>query len=245
MVDMHSHILPGVDDGAGSLEQAFELLRAAVEDGVTIQILTPHLHPQRYRNTRQSLEQQFLEFQFAVMRADIPIELYLAAEVRICHDLMQLVDDDQIPWLGEKEGQRTFLLEFPQNSIPVGTDNLIHWLRRRDVLPIIAHPERNQVFLKYPDKLRALTDMGCLLQVTARSLTGGFGQRARRMASQLIQDGLADLIASDCHNLQYRPPDLSQGVAAAARLIGERQAMEMVTDNVFELMMGDWHRAAI
>ena len=243
MVDMHSHILPGVDDGAGSLDDAFALLQLAVEDGVSLQILTPHLQPGRYDNTRQSLEQQFIEFQFAVMRAQIPIELYLAAEVRISHDLMRMVEHDELPWLGERNGDRTFLLEFPQNEIPLGSENLVRWLRQQNVLPIIAHPERNLTFQKSPGKLRPLLEMGCLLQVTAGSLTGHFGQKARRLASTLVREGHATLLATDCHNLEYRPPNLAQGVEAAARLIGERDAMKMVSDNVFELMAGEQHRA--
>jgi len=245
MADMHSHILPGVDDGAGTLKEALALLWLAVKDGVMIQILTPHIHGQRYRNTRHSLEQQFLEFQFAAQRARIPIELHMGAEVRICHEIMQMVDDDEIPWLGEKNGQKTFLLEFPQNSLPVGTDNLIQWLRNRHTLPIIAHPERNLVFQKFPEKLQPLVDMGCPLQVTAGSLTGKFGQQARKLALRLLNEDKISILATDCHNQRYRPPNLSQGVKAAARLVGEHKAADMVTRNVFELLAGDQHRESV
>ena len=90
MADMHSHILPGVDDGARTLDDALKLLRMAVKDGVKSQILTPHIHLRRYKNTRQSLEKQFREFCEIVEQANIPIELHLSAEVRICYEIMQM-----------------------------------------------------------------------------------------------------------------------------------------------------------
>lgn len=245
MADMHSHILPGVDDGAGTLEDALKLLRLAVKDGVKRQILTPHIHLRRYKNTRQSLEKQFREFCDIVEQANIPIELHLSAEVRICYEIMQMVDADSIPWLESWDGQKTFLLEFPQNSIPVGSDNLIQWLRRESILPVIVHPERNLVFQKHPDKLQPLLNAGCPLQVTAGSVTGQFGRKAQNLALDLLKQNKVELLATDCHNLKYRPPNLSQGVKAAAKIIGKTMASTLVTDNVYDLLIGNGHREAI
>ncbi len=246
MADMHSHILPGVDDGARTMEDALELLNLAVKDGVMIQILTPHLRTERYKNnTRQSLQERFEEFHEAVELARIPIELHLAAEVRICHEIMQMVDDEGIPWLGNWNGQKTFLLEFPQNGIPAGSENLVEWLRNENILPVIAHPERNIIFQKYPDKLQPFLEMGCPLQVTAGSVTGQFGRAPKKLAHRLIKEGTANLLASDCHNRKYRPPNLSQGVKAAAKLIGKAAAADMATSNVFDLQIGDRHREAM
>ena len=245
MADMHSHILPGVDDGAGTHEDALKLLRMAVKGGVMVQILTPHIDQQRYKNTRESLENRFRELCDIVMQARIPIELHLAAEVSICQEIMPMVDADSIPWLGSWNGQKTFLLELPPNSIPVGTDNLIYWLRKQNILPVIAHPERNRVFQKHPDKLQPLLDMGCPLQVTAGSITGRFGPNSKRLAIKLLKEDKVSVLASDCHNLNNRPPNLSQGAKAAAKLVGKTKAIEMVTSNVFDLMIGDQHRAVI
>jgi protein-tyrosine phosphatase len=246
MADMHSHILPGVDDGAQTQEDAINLLRMAVKDGVMIQILTPHIDSQRYKkNTKALLESRFREFCDSVIEARIPIELHLAAEVRICQQIMPMVDADTIPWLGSWHGQKTFLLEFPLNSVPVGTDNLVRWLRNQSILPVIAHPERNRVFQKYPEKLQPLLDMECPLQINAGSITGQFGYSSKKFAQRLLKDDNVSVIASDCHNLSHRPPNLKQGTKAAAKLVGKEKAIEMVTSNVFDLMIGDQHRAAI
>ena len=245
MADIHSHILPGVDDGAGTIEDALKLLWMAVKDGVVIQILTPHINLQRYKNSRESLEAHFLEFRDIVEQAHIPIELHLNAEVRICHEIMQMVDADSIPWLGSWSGQKTFLLEFPQTSVPVGSENLIQWLRRKGILPVIAHPERNLVFQKFPDKLQPLLDAGCPLQVTAGSVTGQFGRKAQKLAQNLLKQDKVRFLASDCHNLRYRPPNLSHGIKAAAKIIGQTRASELVSDNVFDLLIGDRHRKAV
>jgi protein-tyrosine phosphatase len=244
MADMHSHILPNVDDGASNLEDALEILWKAVNDGVMIQILTPHIHQPRYNNTRKSLEIRFLEFCDLVMEAGIPIELRLAAEIHVCHEIMQMVDNDEIPWLGEFNGEKSFLLEFPQNTIPAGSENLIIWLRRNRILPVIAHPERNLIFQRFPDKMRSFIDHDCPLQITASSLTGHFGKSAMKLAHSLLKEGKVRVLASDCHNLRFRPPNLSQGLEVAAKLVGKSTATEMVSSNVLDLVAGDTHRLA-
>ncbi len=245
MVDMHSHILPGVDDGASNLSDALSMLQHAVRDGVMMQVLTPHVHERRYPgNTRTHLEERFREFLDIVRGADIPIDLHLAGEVRIGPGVRELVESDSLPWLGEWSGHKTFLLEFPMNSVPAGAEDLVLWLRKAGTLPIIVHPERNLVFQKLPEKLRPYLEMDCPLQITAGSLTGRFGRPAQKLAAQLLKDDRVSAIASDAHNLKYRPPNLGKGVRAAAKLVGKTRAAELVTSGVFDLLMGDQHRIA-
>ncbi|MBU2880295.1 tyrosine-protein phosphatase [Aliiglaciecola lipolytica] len=208
MIDIHSHILPGVDDGAKTLAEALDMLKLAVEQGVTTQVLTPHIHFGRYENTKADLANRFSQFQQQVADANIDIELRLGAEIRIGTELMQLVQQDQIPWLGTFQGKKTFLLEFPRIDVPHGSDNLVRWLLQKDIIPIIVHPERNKTFLKQPHKLQMFTDMGCPLQITASSLTGKFGDEVKDMAFELVEHNRAFAIASDCHNLKGRAPDL-------------------------------------
>ena len=244
MVDMHSHVLPGVDDGARTLTDALKLLQLAIRDGVMMQVLTPHVHPGRYRNTRASLEEKFGEFQDVVRSAGLPIDLHLAGEVRICPEVLEMVEEDRVPWLGEWGGHKTFLLEFPMNSLPPGTDDLVLRLRKLGTLPVIVHPERNLVFQKFPERLQPYIEMDCPLQITAGSLVGHFGRPAQKLARLLLHEDRVSAIASDCHNLKYRPPNLSKGVRAAAKQIGKQRAAELVTTDVFDLLMGDRHRIA-
>jgi protein-tyrosine phosphatase len=228
MIDIHSHILPGVDDGARTLDEALDMLRMAVDGGVTVQVLTPHIHYGRYENQKADLQQRFDIFQDQVDSANIKIGLQLGSEVRIGSEIMQLVAQDAIPTLGEYNGKKTFLLEFPRIDVPVGYENLVKWLISKHYLPIIVHPERNQTFVRMPQKLQVLTDMGCPLQITASSLTGLFGEEAQQNAERLLKDGLVSAIASDCHNLKGRKPNLEQGVAEAVNIIGEEDAINLV-----------------
>jgi protein-tyrosine phosphatase len=208
MIDIHSHILPGVDDGAQTLEEALKMLTIAVDGGVTTQYLTPHIHSGKYNNTKECLAAHFTQFKEQVNAANIEVELKLSAEVRIGLDVMQLVTQNAIPWLGEYQGKRTFLLEFPRQEIPYGSDNLVKWLLARNCLPIIVHPERNRTFLNQRHKLQTFIDLGCPLQITASSLTGKFGADVQKMSEELLNQGLVSAIASDCHNLKGRSPDL-------------------------------------
>ena len=211
MIDIHSHILPGVDDGAKTLEDALEMLSLASASGVTTQVLTPHVQPGRFDNAKADLERRFDAFRSEADRAGIEIDLRLAAEVHVGPEIMQLVADDTLPWLGEYRGMRTFLLEFPLSHTPAGSINLVHWLIQRDVLPVIVHPERCREWQDHPDRLRPFLEAGCPIQITASSLLGGVGGAAKRLALELAQSQPELIIATDCHNLAYRPPDLDQG----------------------------------
>ncbi len=231
MIDTHSHILPGVDDGARDYEQALQMLAIAVEDGVTTQVLTPHIQPGIYNNTLSSLSDQLIQFKQAVRDQEIDIELRLAAELRIGLEIMPMVQSNTVPWLGTWEGRRVFLMEFPHNQAPAGSINLIQWLLKHNAVPMIAHPERNKELQGDIRKLEPFLDAGCLVQVTAKSIVGGFGAEAHQIAVELLRAGKITLLATDCHNLAYRPPDLSTGYKAAAEIVGEQAAKALVDDN--------------
>ncbi|WP_198560100.1 tyrosine-protein phosphatase [Colwellia sp. Bg11-28] len=208
LIDIHSHILPCVDDGARTNTEALEMLRMAVDGGVTTQILTPHIHMGRFENNKNDLEQRFIQFRDSVDKANIRVKLQLGAEVRIGPEVMMLVNNNLIPWMGEYQGKKTFLLEFPRLDIPFGSDNLVKWLLAKNCLPIIVHPERNSTFLNQRHKLQPFIDLGCPLQLTACSLTGKFGKEVQKMSEELLEANQVAAIASDCHNLKGRMPDL-------------------------------------
>lgn len=235
MIDIHSHILPGVDDGAADLHQALAMLRMAVAEGITTQILTPHIEAGRYSNTGKSLKQAFTAFEAIVKKEKIKIELKLAAEVRIGPELMPMISDEHMPWLGRWQGTNVFLLEFPHRNIPVASINIIKWLRKHNIRPIIAHPERNQELQRDITKLKPFIEEGCLLQITASSITGQFGREAFDIAKLLLENQAATFLATDSHNLQYRPPKLKESVEAVSKLIGKEKAQELVTTNPAQL----------
>ena len=203
-------------------------------DGVAVQVLTPHIG--RYPNHRIALEESFLAFETVARQAGVVTRLRLACEVLIGPEVQTLVDSDGIIWLGQCAGEQTFLLEFPGNSVPAGSMNLIAWLRNQRILPIIVHPERNRVFQSNLEKLKPYVEASCPIQITASSLIGRFGRLARKAAREMLKQGLVDIIASDCHNDTLRPPNLSVGVREASLIVGLERAVHMARQRPLELM---------
>lgn len=228
MIDLHCHFLPGVDDGPETLQQALDLARAAVADGITHSVLTSHVHPEQFPNQRRNLALAVDEFAAELVQARIPLKVRMGGEARLCPELIDLLAEDQVPFLGEVAGYRILLLEFPHQMIPVGSMRFINSLFKLKIRPLIAHPERNKAIMANTDKVREFTEAGCWLQLTAGSLVGRFGAQAEQAAFELIDEGWNCLAATDAHNLKSRPPLLSEGKEALRRRYGDQIAHSMV-----------------
>ena len=235
MIDLHSHLLPGIDDGAPDLATALELAKIAVKDGITHMVCTPHIHPGRYDNTPASIAQALTELQQGLAEQQINLVISAAAEVRFGMELMLAVKQNSIPFLGEWQGKPVLLLEFPHGEIPFGAERLTAWLLQQGIKPLIAHPERNKGLLRAPEKLKPFLEQGCLLQVTAGAVAGRFGEAAQELAHTLLKEDKVTILASDAHNIEHRPPILSQGRDAAAAIIGEVAAQRLVLDNPWQI----------
>lgn len=235
MIDLHNHLLPGIDDGAPDLDAALALARVAVQDGITHLVCTPHIHPGRYDNTPASIQGAHALFAAALVRENIPLQVAAAAEVRFGMELMVGIAQGAIPFLGEWLGKKVLLLEFPHSEIPFGAERLTSWLLQRNIVPMIAHPERNKGIMRSPAKLKPFLDQGCLLQVTAGSVAGQFGQAAEEVAHALLEQGVVTILASDAHNLQHRPPIISAGLREAARLVGDAKAEALVRTTPWQI----------
>lgn len=210
MIDLHCHYLPGVDDGASDLETGIALARAAAENGIREAVLTPHILAGRWNNTRSSLEPRFDAFQRAVVEAGIDIALHLGAEVHLLPESLALFEAGEVPALGVWKGRRVILLEFPDGGIPVGAINAVEFLLQRGAIPMIAHPERNKDVMRSTSKIEPFVRAGCLLQLTAASVCGWFGKHAHQSALALLDAGWVTAVATDAHNLRYRPPVLAE-----------------------------------
>lgn len=209
MIDLHCHFLPAIDDGPQSMAASLDLARAAVADGVTHAAMTPHIHPERYANTRSSVLAATAQFRAALAEADIALSIFSAGEVRLSADIIELLEQDELPFLGTLDGYRILLLEFPYGQIPVGTEKLLHWLLRQKIRPLIAHPERNKAVLQNLDKIAPYVNMGCLMQLTSASLTGEFGPAVQAVSVAMLERNWVSLLASDAHNLTHRAPHLT------------------------------------
>ena len=228
MIDLHCHFLPGIDDGPQTMAQALDLARAAVADGITHSVLTSHVHPERYANQRSSLELAVAQFSAELAQGGIALHVRLGAEARLCPELMELVAEGQVPFLGQVGGFHILLLEFPHQMIPLGSLPFVKSLLRQKIRPLIAHPERNKTVMENADKVREFTDVGCWLQLTAGSLVGRCGPQAQQTAYALIDAGHPCLAATDAHHLPSRPPWLNEARAALAQRYGEPVAHSMV-----------------
>ncbi len=225
MIDLHCHLLPGVDDGAVDLPEALDLARLAVADGISHAVLTPHVHPGRYENTLVGLQPFFEEFEAALLSADIPLAISLAGEVRLSPEVLQLATAKELPFIGTWDGYDVVLLELPHSHIPPGSDKLVKWLLARNILPMIAHPERNKDIIHNLDKILPFVDLGCLFQITAMSVTGEFGVPAHQRAHEILDNNWATVIATDAHNQQHRPPVLSKARHLVAQMYGVERAV--------------------
>ena len=245
MIDLHCHYLPGVDDGPSDVEESLALARLAVANGITAVALTPHIHPRRYPNTKTRLLHTFIRFQELIKKHEIPLKLFLAGEVRISSESLELFEQDEIPFLGEVDGYKIVLLEFPHDSIPVGSQQFVSKLLRMKIRPLIAHPERNKHVLGDFERIRPFVDMGCWLQITAGSLTGAFGKPAEKVAIKLLEQELVWVIATDAHNIGHRPPDMAEAKSILAELSGIRLATQMTVDRPGRILGLDADRSLV
>ncbi|MDB6063787.1 MAG: capsular biosynthesis protein [Verrucomicrobiaceae bacterium] len=244
MVDLHCHYLPAVDDGAANLNEGLDLIRAAHDNGISRILLTPHIHVGRYDNTNSSLQTRFETFRRAITAANIPVEIALAAEVRCSDDLFGLIEQEEVPFLLDAKGNKTLLLEMPHSHVPPGVDQLVRWLLKRNIRPMLAHPERNKEFMKYPHRLADLCSAGCLTQITAAAVIGRFGEKSQHAAHALLNDDLVSVIATDAHNLQHRPPLLREAANWVAQNFGEERAWRLVGATPAALSTGNFYRRA-
>ncbi len=230
MIDVHCHILPGIDDGAANLAESMALLRLAVADGIHRMVATPHINPGYFDNDQQSINQALTALRTQIEHEQLNIEVAAAAEVRVTADLMLAVERQQLPFLGRWQGQQVLLLEFPPSHIPPGSDKLIKWLAQKGILPMIAHPERNREVQSNLAVLEPFRRLGCLFQLTASSLLGDLGARHQATAQQLVQNRLYHVMASDCHNVNRRPPRLTASLSQVASVTDDGYAQSLVFD---------------
>ena len=230
MVDIHCHLLPGMDDGPATLEDAIRLARHAVDAGIRKSVVTPHILPGRYNNTLAGIRAAAARFVAELGERKIPLEVGYAAEVRIGAEVMALADAESLPCLGTVDDHRILLLEFPDSHILPGSDRLVAWLLERKIRPLIAHPERNKDVMRDVRLIAPFVQMGCWLQVTSGSVCGVFGPRCQERSRQLLERNWVTVLASDAHNMAARMPELEPGRAAAEEIVGEAESWRLVRE---------------
>ena len=235
MIDLHCHLFPGIDDGPSELDESIELAKLAVENGITHAVVTPHITPGRYDNDIFIIRNAYQAFKQVLLENDINLNIGMAAEVRLGPEIFILFEEERLPFLGIFEGRKVLLLEFPHDHIPPGSDKMVKWLFDHNIVPMIAHPERNGDVLRKLSKLKNFVDAGCLLQITASSLVGNIGPEPQKCAKMMLEKGWVTILASDAHNLHERLPEIEPGRAVVEEIIGKEESWKMVNDIPFEI----------
>jgi protein-tyrosine phosphatase len=238
MIDIHSHIMPGIDDGARDLEEAVRMAEVAAADGIEQMISTPHMFNGLSHNPHpDEIAERVDQLQAAV--GDL-LKILPGNEVHISHEIAEQAKSNRVMKLNRRN---YMLVEFPQLTVPIGAEDLFYKLQLQSICPILVHPERNAQIQSRPSIVSAFVERGVLVQVTAMSLTGEFGPAAKRCADLLVRHNCAHFIATDCHRPDRRPPILSRGRDAAAQLIGEQRARRLVYDNPLAVVNGGFVEA--
>ncbi len=225
MIDLHCHMLPGIDDGAPDMDTALAMARLAADDGIELLACTPHIYPGLYENTGPDIRRRVGELQAAIDNAGITLKLTLGADTHLAPDLVSALNNKRVPTLADS---RYFLLEPPHHVQPPRLEDMVFSLLSAGYVPLITHPERlTWISRAYPLFAR-LVEQGAWMQITAGSLTGRFGPAAQTWGERFLTDGLAHLLATDGHSVRGRPPLLAEGRLAAARLIGDDAATDLV-----------------
>lgn len=228
MIDIHCHILPGIDDGADDLKTALKMARIAVKDGVKIVVATPHCYDGVYNCQYDDIGVLCKEFNDTLHEQGIELTVLPGAEVRLTPELIKLFERGDVVTFGGQD--RYLLLELPEIFIPEAVFRVIKHLQLSNTRCIVAHPERNTFVLNQNKIIDGLIFAGAKLQVTGGSLTGMFGKEAKLLAQQILKTQQSRCyLASDGHCTSKRKPILKKALKLASRMVGVEAATDMVS----------------
>jgi protein-tyrosine phosphatase len=225
MIDLHCHILPGIDDGSRNLEMSLEMARMAVDDGVETIACTPHIYPGLYMNDTAGIRSARDALQRSLDEAGIPLKLTIGADVHLVPGLLDGLREGRVPCLHDT---RYLLLEPSHHVAPPHFEESVFRLVAEGYVPVITHPERLTWVEHHYDTFAALVRQGAWMQVTAGALTGVFGPRAKYWGERFLDDGLTHIIASDAHSSGRRSPIMSKARDIAERMLGREEAELLV-----------------
>ncbi len=227
MIDIHTHVLPGIDDGARTIEESIKIVKKAADEGVNTIVATPHVLEMASKSDWQRVSDTFNCVKQTIIREKINIEMILGAELFISPALPQKIKENKE--LTINSHNRYVLLELPVQEIPPFTEQTIFELLVQGIVPIISHPERYLEIQRDINKLFNLVRKGVLTQVNCGSLIGRYGKKTQKTAKTLLAHNLIHTIGSDVHSVPNGSYPLSQGVNMAAEVTNIERANEMVT----------------
>lgn len=201
MIDLHCHILPGIDDGARDLSESIEMAKVAAQQGIHTIVATPHHLNNRYKNPQNAIIDRVRDLNKALLEEKINLNVLPGQETRIYGEMVEGYEIGEILPI---DNTQYVLVEFSSSHVPRYTEKLFYDLQMKGLVPVIVHPERNQEIIERPELLYNLVKKGALSQVTAASICGDFGKKIKKFSMQLIDSNLTHFIASDAHNTSNR-----------------------------------------
>lgn len=228
MIDIHCHILPSIDDGSKSLEESIEMARIAESDGIKKIVATPHQLEGLYQPTNETILLKIAQINKVLQDLGSKIEILPGSDVHIAADLPAKIESGEIFCINRKNH---ILLEFPNQFVPDRIINLLEGLIKKNIIPVISHPERNFLFQREPNILCDIIQTGTLTQITAMSITGEFGREAKRSAKKMLTHRMVHFIASDAHSAKHRPPVLNICIKHLKKIISDDEIEELLSIN--------------
>ena len=238
MIDIHAHVLPGLDDGPANLGEAVELAQAAVEDGIDTVVATPHMLDGVYDASREAVFQALGRLNDALSEHGLPLSVLAGADVHAEADVPGLLRDGRLVTVADRG--KHLLLELPTDVVPRELHQLLFHVQLQGVRPVISHPERNRVIQDDPAELLSLVEAGCLTQVTAASILGDFGSHVQECAERLFEWRMVHFVATDMHGVRKRRPKLRAAGERVRELIGDDEAEWILQRNPGALVHGEY-----
>ncbi len=239
MIDIHCHILPGIDDGPTEWEESLAMCEMAVKDGIRTIVATPHVNNGSYSNNKEKIIEKIEELREQINNR-FELEILIGADTHVSFDLVERLQSKEIPTINNKN---YILLELPHELLPPNLENFIFNIKVMGITPIITHVERTLWIKKHFQILKKFIELGALLQITAMSITGEFGRSAQQWSEKLLKENLVHIIASDGHSINRRPPILSRALTVASSIVGSDDAYAMVNDTPLRVIRGEESKA--
>ena len=234
MIDIHTHILPGVDDGAETIEDSIQMIKQAIDCGVKVICATPHILDEIAPTFPEKINRTFQFLYSQVKEKKLNIKLTLGSEIYVRQDMDSL---RRFNFFSLNQTGKYILMELPLGQLPSGVDQLIFNLELESITPIIAHPERSMIEKNQLKDIENLIRLGALMQINAGSLLNHFGKSPRKMAELLLKQNLVHIVASDAHNPSSRSVAvMAEAFRKVSRMVGNRKAEELFKLNPLKVL---------
>ena len=236
MIDIHCHIIDGVDDGPDSFDESLEMAEIAEKDGINTIVATPHHIEGLYQASPLTLIEKVKTLNNCLAENNKKLQILIGADLHISYEFIEKIETNNLLTINNT---KYVLIELPAHFLPIKIKGLLKSMINNSWIPIISHPERNYLFQRSPNILFDFIRDGSLAQVTAMSITGEFGYEVKKMAKKMIAHNLVHIIATDAHSKNFRPPVLSKGLKAASKIIPYDDAYDMVKTVPESIIKGD------